>query len=84
MAVLTRKIRKDGASAITTIPQEILKTLGLSIGDNLTFEKMGEGVLIKNAEGGLFDKGDVSDDFMSIVNETIADHKDMLTKMAEV
>ncbi len=58
-AVFKTKVRRQGSSAITTIPVDVLRSTGLDIGDEVKIQKDGDGIRIEKAD-------DTHDEFMKL------------------
>lgn len=77
---MVQTIINIGNSAGIIIPQKILNTSGIKLGDKVTVEKKGKMIAItptKTATGGV----DVK--FMKMVDEFIEEHKDVLQALSE-
>ncbi|MEI5993043.1 AbrB/MazE/SpoVT family DNA-binding domain-containing protein [Candidatus Enterococcus mansonii] len=83
MEELKRKIRKDGSSVVITVPVEILERLGVKVGDTIVYKEGESGIMIEGEETAFYEDGEVTPDFMSLVQHTYAEHEEAFKKLVD-
>lgn len=79
--MLTQKLYKNGNSVAVTIPRQYLEELNLTEGSEVVVEKKGLEIRIASKNQALAQ--DVDTKFLSMLDSFVADHEDVLKKLAQ-
>lgn len=79
--MLTQKLYKNGNSIAVTIPKEYLEELQLKEGSEVVVEKQGKGVMVTSKTTKL--AGNVTPEFMKMVEEFMDEHDDVLKELSK-
>ena len=78
--MLIQTLYKNGNSIAVTIPRQYLDALGLKEGSEVVVEKQGKELRITSKKHTLAQ--DVDPKFMKMVDDFVAEHEDVLQKLA--
>lgn len=75
---MTRKILQIGDSAGITIPKDLLKKLGLKVGESVELQEENGAVMLKKPQSEVVDK-----ELLSWTDEFIDTHREALEELAD-